>query len=159
MQEELCFCRQGSTTIVLCETIIFHEFESNPPICSGSPNGRRENGRECFGHNEDCQGGEGSHYSGQDLEWSFRDLQRIFFFKHIFSSPFSQIYITRGSFHFLLCKHLSSPCSQVEETLQEKPTEVDQSQLLVLLSIIIIVYNYQLTRASSYFIINYHYCS
>ena len=77
MQEELCFC-QGSTTIVLCETIIFHEFESNQPICSGSPNGRQEKGRECFGHSEDCQGGEGSHYSGQDLEGSFRDFQRIF---------------------------------------------------------------------------------
>ena len=84
MQEELCFCRQGSTTIILSKTIIFHEFESNPPICSGSPNGRRENGRECFGHNEDCQGGEGSHYSGQDLEWSFRDLQRIFFLNIFF---------------------------------------------------------------------------
>ena len=84
MQEELCFCRQGSTTIVLCETIIFHELESNLPICPGSPNGRRENGRECFGHNEDCQGGEGSHYSGQDLEWSFRDFQRISFFGNIY---------------------------------------------------------------------------
>ena len=87
------------------------------------------------------------------------EISKGSFFKHIFSSPCSQIYITRGSFHILLGKHLSSPCSQVEEALQEKPTEVDQSQLLVLLSIIIIVYNYQLTRASSYFIINYHYCS
>ena len=101
MQEELCFC-QGSATIVLSETIIFHEFESNPPICSGSPDGRRENGRECFGDNEDCQGGEGSHYSGQDLEGSFRDFQRIFFLSIFFHHLVIRFILPEDLFIFFL---------------------------------------------------------
>ena len=84
----------------------------NKPVSSGSPNGGWENGGECFGDNEDCQSWERRHYSRENLQSSPWDSQ------HVWTIPFRPE------------SSSPSPCSQVEGAPQEKPTEVDQRQLL-----------------------------